>query len=191
MRSCSRAAAGPTTTAWRSMRCAICSRRDAEALARSPAASPQRISEGAKAPDEEFKDFKNHVLHVREKDWGGAIEACKEWYRRTVRALAAKDWKQAAWCAGVLSHYYVDPHPAVPHAPDRRRERHPPRGRVELLQVVHDVPAHPRERSRRLSRRATCRAARIGSQKWCSAGAKAANAHYETVIEHYDLRQRA
>jgi hypothetical protein len=31
---------------------------------------------GAKAPDEVFKDFKNHVLHVREKEWGGAIEAC-------------------------------------------------------------------------------------------------------------------
>ena len=31
---------------------------------------------GAKAPDDEFKDFKNHVLHVREKDWGGAVEAC-------------------------------------------------------------------------------------------------------------------
>ncbi len=64
---------------------------------------------GAKAPDEVFKDFKNHVLHVRDKDWGGAIEACEEWYRRTVRALEAKDWKQAAWSAGVMSHYYVDP----------------------------------------------------------------------------------
>jgi hypothetical protein len=64
---------------------------------------------GAKAPDEVFKDFKNHVLHVRDGDWGGAVEACEEWYRRTVRALAAKDWRQAAWSAGVLSHYYVDP----------------------------------------------------------------------------------
>src|SRR5689334_20747733 len=65
--------------------------------------------EGAKAPDEEFKDFKNHVLHVRDKDWGGAVDATQEWYRRLVRALAEKDWKQAAWCAGVMSHYYVDP----------------------------------------------------------------------------------
>ncbi|HQX53869.1 MAG TPA: hypothetical protein PLR25_28410, partial [Planctomycetaceae bacterium] len=32
-----------------------------------------------------------------------------EWSRRLVRSLAAKDWKQAAWSAGVLSHYYVDP----------------------------------------------------------------------------------
>ena len=28
---------------------------------------------GAKAPDEEFKDFKNHVLHVRDNNWGGAV----------------------------------------------------------------------------------------------------------------------
>ena len=52
---------------------------------------------GAKAPDDVFKDFKNHVLHVRDNDWGGAPEACEEWYRRTVRALQQKDWAQAAW----------------------------------------------------------------------------------------------
>ena len=62
---------------------------------------------GAKAPDEVFKDFKNHVLHVRDGDWGGAIEACEEWYRRTVAALKKKEWDQAAWSAGVL-HYVVD-----------------------------------------------------------------------------------
>ncbi len=64
---------------------------------------------GAKAPDNEFKDFKNHVLHVRDEDWGGAVEACEEWYRRLMRALREEEWKHAAWSAGVLSHYYVDP----------------------------------------------------------------------------------
>ena len=67
------------------------------------------ISPAPRRPTTVFKDFKNHVLHVRDNDWGGAIEACEEWYRRTVRALVAKDWKQAAWSAGVMSHYYVDP----------------------------------------------------------------------------------
>ena len=52
---------------------------------------------GAKAPDDQFKDFKNHVLHVRDGNWGGAAEACEEWYRRTVNALKMKEWKQAAW----------------------------------------------------------------------------------------------
>jgi hypothetical protein len=65
--------------------------------------------EGAKAPDEVFKDFKNHVLHVREGDWGGAPAAAREWYRRTVRALAQQDWKGAVYSAGVMSHYVVDP----------------------------------------------------------------------------------
>lgn len=66
--------------------------------------------EGAKAPDAEFKDFKNHVLHVGDgTDWGGAREAAREWYRRTVRALREADWSHAAWCAGVMSHYVVDP----------------------------------------------------------------------------------
>lgn len=65
--------------------------------------------QGAKAPDEVFKDFKNHVLHVRDGDWGGAPQAAREWYRRTVRALQAKDWQHAVYSAGVMSHYVVDP----------------------------------------------------------------------------------
>ena len=69
----------------------------------------QSYLEGAKAPDEVFKDFKNHVLHVREGDWGGAPTAAREWYRRTVRALSNKDWSHAVYCAGVMSHYVVDP----------------------------------------------------------------------------------
>src|SRR5262245_22448130 len=65
--------------------------------------------QGAKAPDDVFKDFKNHVLHPRDGDWGGAPMAAREWYRRTVRALQEKDWPHAAYCAGVMSHYVVDP----------------------------------------------------------------------------------
>ncbi|MBI1186704.1 MAG: DUF4332 domain-containing protein [Alphaproteobacteria bacterium] len=64
---------------------------------------------GAKAPDEVFKDFKNHVLHVRSGEWGGAIDAAAEWRKRTVRAMQEKDWAHTAWCAGVMSHYVVDP----------------------------------------------------------------------------------
>jgi len=64
---------------------------------------------GAKAPDTVFKDFKNHVLHVRGGEWGGAIDAAGEWRKRAVRAMQEKDWPHAAWCAGVMSHYVVDP----------------------------------------------------------------------------------
>ena len=65
--------------------------------------------EGSKAPDNTFKDFKNHVLHVGETYWGGAPEKVEEWYRTTVTALATAQWADAAYAAGVLSHYYTDP----------------------------------------------------------------------------------
>ena len=49
------------------------------------------LLEGAKAPDTDFKDFKNHVLHVSEGNWGGAQDAATEWYGRSVEALRAKN----------------------------------------------------------------------------------------------------
>ena len=64
---------------------------------------------GAKAPDAEFKDFKNHVLHVGEGEWGGARDAAMEWYANAVSALRAKRWDDGIYALGVLSHYYADP----------------------------------------------------------------------------------
>jgi len=65
--------------------------------------------EGAKAPDTKFKDFRNHVLHVNDDYWGGAIEAAKGWYERTVDLLGRGEWEEGIYSAGVLSHYYTDP----------------------------------------------------------------------------------
>ena len=68
--------------------------------------------EGSKAPDKQFKDFKNHVLHVRDNYWGGAPEKAESWYSLLVRALSERNFAEAVYCAGVLSHYYTDPiHP--------------------------------------------------------------------------------
>ncbi|MEO1205557.1 MAG: DUF4332 domain-containing protein [Pseudomonadota bacterium] len=68
--------------------------------------------EGSKAPDKEFKDFKNHVLHPGDAYWGGAPEKVRNWYNHTVQALGSYNWSEAAYCAGVMSHYYTDPvHP--------------------------------------------------------------------------------
>jgi hypothetical protein len=140
---------------------------------------------GAEAPDRVFKDFKNHVLHPREKDWGGAIEACQEWHRRTVRALKAKDWRQAAWSAGVLCHYYVDPLQPFHTA------------QTEEEGVIHRAFEWSCFRSYALLK--TILEADFGypdieaprSEKWLAQmvkdAAKAANAHYELAIEHYDL----
>jgi predicted flap endonuclease-1-like 5' DNA nuclease len=141
---------------------------------------------GAKAPDDEFRDFKNHVLHVRDKDWGGAIEACKEWYRRTVRALAARDWKQAAWSAGVLSHYYVDPlQPFHTHQTEEENVIHRAvewsfsKSYAMFQQILaHDLGGYPEIEA-------------PTGEKWLAemvkAGAKASNAHYELIIDHYNL----
>ena len=65
--------------------------------------------DSAKAPDRKFKDFRNHVLHVSDNYWGGAIPAAELWYARLVEQLTAKDWQRAVYCAGVLSHYVTDP----------------------------------------------------------------------------------
>lgn len=64
---------------------------------------------GAKAPDDQFKDFKNHVLHVKDGFWGGAPATALKWYDKTVTAMRDQNWVDAAYCAGVLSHYVTDP----------------------------------------------------------------------------------
>ena len=67
---------------------------------------------GAKDPDNTFKDFKNHCLHVGDTYWGGAPEQVVAWYGKTVEALQEQRWADAVYAAGVTSHYYTDPiHP--------------------------------------------------------------------------------
>ena len=82
---------------------------DADLWQRMFLAHAKLYLEGSKAPDNEFKDFKNHVLHTRDGFWGGAPEKVRSWYHHLVEALALQDWPTAAYCAGVLSHYYTDP----------------------------------------------------------------------------------
>src|SRR5262245_60224968 len=65
--------------------------------------------DGAKAPDTEFKDFKNHVLHVHDGYWGGAVEATKKWYDKALAACKNHDWEDAVYSIGVMSHYFSDP----------------------------------------------------------------------------------
>lgn len=140
---------------------------------------------GAKAPDDEFKDFKNHVLHVRESEWGGAIESCEEWYRRTVRALALRNWRQAAWSAGVLSHYFVDPfQPFHTHQTEEESTIHRAvewsfsKSYTTFQTLLEAGGGYPD-------------VAVPGGADWLAqmlrAGAKAANTHYELIIDHYDF----
>ena len=146
--------------------------------------------QGAKAPDEVFKDFKNHVLHVRDganggKDWGGAPQAAREWYRRTVRALQAKDWQHAAYSAGVMSHYVVDPiQPFHTHQTEAEGTIHRAvewslsKAFPEMLLILEqelgfpDIPVPAGE---------------DWLERMVRNGAVVSNKHYETLIDHYNF----
>ena len=63
---------------------------------------------GSKDPDKKFKDFRNHVLHVGDNYWGGAIKATHKWYAEARQAFADGYWKDAVYATGVMSHYLTD-----------------------------------------------------------------------------------
>ena len=144
--------------------------------------------DGSKAPDNTFKDFKNHVLHVRDNYWGGAIDATQKWYGATVAALRDRKWQDAIYSAGVLSHYYTDPIQPF-HT-----------GQCEAEGIVHraaewSIACAYRELTDILE-------ADLGGwpevtvpmgDDWLAqmvrAGADLANPHYEVCIEHYDMKK--
>jgi hypothetical protein len=69
----------------------------------------ERLFAGTAVPEDDFGDFKNHVMYVRDGHWGGAAAAARAWYLRTMYALRDQLWPEAAYSAGVLCHYVVDP----------------------------------------------------------------------------------
>ena len=50
---------------------------DADLWQRLFLANAKIYLDGSKAPDKEFKDFKNHVLHTRDGYWGGAPDKAR------------------------------------------------------------------------------------------------------------------
>ena len=142
---------------------------------------------GAKAPDTEFKDFKNHVLHVRENFWGGAPERAQHWYGELVEELRCARWPEAARAAGILSHYAVDPLQPL-HT-----------GQSDAENAVHRAIEWSISRSYDDLRNAAPALVDDGIVKaatgphWLAsaicAGAGRANAHYESLIAHYDLKK--
>jgi len=142
--------------------------------------------EGSKAPDKEFKDFKNHVLHVGDNFWGGAPEKVESWYAKLVETLKARSWHEAVWAAGIMSHYYTDPlHPF--HTAQSKAENEIHRA-VEWSISKSYTQLAARNKSKpppeiKLGRDAT----------WIKdhviAGAERSNRHYETLIGHYDFKR--
>lgn len=142
--------------------------------------------DGAKAPDDEFKDFKNHVLHVRDGYWGGASAKAVAWYQHLVEGLAARDWERAVYAAGVLSHYYTDPicpfhtaqseaensiHRAVEWSINRSYDKL----RVDAVANYSDMIITAPKGANWLA------------DMVCQ-GAETSNVYYEKLIAHYDLK---
>ncbi|MCA9210217.1 MAG: zinc dependent phospholipase C family protein, partial [Planctomycetales bacterium] len=142
--------------------------------------------DGSKAPDKKFKDFRNHVLHVGENFWGGAVERCNHWYGETVQLLREKKWREAAYAAGVLSHYFTDPlmpfhtgqseeetqiHRAVEWSITKSYDRL----RAILVNELGGFPVVDAPRG----------------DDWLAQmvkqGARKAHAHYQMMIDHYDF----
>lgn len=141
---------------------------------------------GAKAPDDTFKDFANHVLHPRDGYWGGAPEKAVEWYEATVAALHTRDWPKAAWSAGVLSHYLSDPlHPFHTAQSDAENNIH--RAVEWSISRAFD-PLYASARTTKAANFALGEGPQALKALMC-ANADRANVHYETLIAHYDIRR--
>lgn len=140
---------------------------------------------GAKAPDAEFKDFKNHVLHVNEGNWGGAISAAQLWYDRTVLALRRQYWVDAVYSAGVLSHYVTDPFMPL-HTGQTEEE-----GKVHRALEWSVTRAYESLRRQLLERGGFPPVAVSNGPGWLGElikfGAQAANEHYFPSLDHYNL----
>jgi hypothetical protein len=162
-------------------------RPDADAWRRVFLKHVEPYLEGSKAPDVSFKDFKNHVLHVSDKYWGGAPEKAEAWYGHTVAALREQKWADAVYAAGVLSHYYTDPiHPF--HT-----------GQTEAENSIHRAVEWSINRSydplRKLGEKhfSSLDVAAPDGPQWlrefvCD-GAEYSHRYYEKLIAHYDFKR--
>ena len=144
------------------------------------------LLKGAKAPDKEFKDFQNHVLHVEDGEWGGARDAAMEWYGKAVAALREQKWSKAAYALGVLTHYYADP--IQPFHTGQTEEEGAIHRALEwsiaksrdTIKALIDVRGYPHVHA----------GADTGFvADMVLAGAKYSNPHYQTFIDHYDLHK--
>ena len=145
----------------------------------------EQYLEGSKAPDADFKDFRNHVLHVSDGFWGGPVGQAEKWYDRTVDDLKNQKWRSAAYSAGVLSHYYMDPlmplhtgqteEEGVIH---RACEWSVNKSFTSLIDQLESTTGYPEVKiSDRLD----------WLKETIHSGATLANDYYQDFIDHYDI----
>ncbi|MEO2009347.1 MAG: DUF4332 domain-containing protein [Pirellulaceae bacterium] len=143
--------------------------------------------DGSKAPDKEFKDFRNHVIHVRQNNWGGAVGQAQKWYQRAVEEFKQSHWEKGVYCCGVLGHYYSDPlmplhtgqsdaeakmHRACEWTVNKSYDR-----LIKILEILFEYPT------------ITLTQKDDWLEQVILEGAKEANQHYESLIEHYSLEK--
>lgn len=140
---------------------------------------------GSKDPDKKFKDFRNHVLHPSQNYWGGAEKAARKWYDELVEAIRSEKWKEAAYNAGVLSHYYSDP--IMPfHTGSSQAENNIHRACEWSISCSYD-------RLRSMAELRGLPPVRMPSgNNWLEQmvrdGATKSHAHYQTLIDHYNFK---
>ena len=141
--------------------------------------------QGSKDPDKKFRDFRNHVLHVQDNFWGGPVAQAERWYDSTVKRLSEGDFKSAVYCAGVLSHYYMDP--LMPLHTGQSEEEGVVHRACEwsinkafkgLMTELEQGGGYPKVELP------------VGTEwlkKLIHHNATMANRHYQTFIDHYDI----
>ncbi len=142
---------------------------------------------GSKDPDNKFKDFKNHVLHVGDTYWGGAPEQVVAWYNKTVIAFKEQRWEDAVYAAGVTSHYYTDPiHPFHTGQTEAENAIHRA-AEWSINRSYNDLRALGVERYPVLAVPVP-----VGAD-WLKAmvcnGAEFSHRYYEKLIAHYDIHR--
>ena len=143
---------------------------------------------GTKEPDTKFRDFQNHVLHVRENGWGGAIRTAQLWYERLVMALRRQFWSEAVHTAGILGHYISDPMMPL-HTAQSEEE-----GRVHRAIEWSVANSYDELRNILVTDQGGFPSLTLhDGPDWLARlmrqGAELANAHYETLLDHYHLER--
>ena len=145
--------------------------------------------EGSKAPDKEFKDFKNHVLHMRDDYWGGAPEKVRSWYQHLVEALA----RQGLADGGLLrrrAQPLLHRSAACPFTPRQSEaENNIHRAAEWSISKRYDELSRKREREVR----AASKSRAVRRANWLATlvcrSAETANGYYEKLIAHYDIQR--
>lgn len=145
----------------------------------------ERFLAGAKDPDDRFRDFQNHCVHVRTGYWGGAPRLALTWYERCRDYLVNGRYGDAAYAAGVMSHYFTDPLQPL-HTAQTEREPLVHRAMEWSIRCCYDeiLTLWKEDEFRAVFQLG-------GSEAWLAEailkGARFANHSYDRLVESYNL----